>query len=192
MTVAVRRAGQALSAGAARGIRTPDPVITNDVLYRLSYCGGPFGELPWCAHLISGTAPIGKENAGPARLRGNPLLDIGIGNGFARRKRVKRSFAAQFPQRDRKPRQPPACTFGGPICSANSSRGPSSSIPGSSGARTMGITAGTGAGAVLGRSALARNKGAGPAGADSAGGGDDGAGAGAGEGSAAAGGGALS
>jgi hypothetical protein len=28
-----------LKAGAARGIRTPDPVITNDVLYRLSYCG---------------------------------------------------------------------------------------------------------------------------------------------------------
>ena len=27
--------------GAARGIRTPDPVITNDVLYQLSYCGGP-------------------------------------------------------------------------------------------------------------------------------------------------------
>ena len=26
--------------GAARGIRTPDPIITNDVLYRLSYCGG--------------------------------------------------------------------------------------------------------------------------------------------------------
>jgi hypothetical protein len=26
-------------AGAARGIRTPDPVITNDVLYQLSYCG---------------------------------------------------------------------------------------------------------------------------------------------------------
>jgi hypothetical protein len=25
--------------GAARGIRTPDPIITNDVLYRLSYCG---------------------------------------------------------------------------------------------------------------------------------------------------------
>lgn len=25
--------------GAARGIRTPDPVITNDVLYQLSYCG---------------------------------------------------------------------------------------------------------------------------------------------------------
>jgi hypothetical protein len=28
-----------LSLGAARGIRTPDPVITNDVLYQLSYCG---------------------------------------------------------------------------------------------------------------------------------------------------------
>jgi hypothetical protein len=29
----------AVSAGAARGIRTPDPIITNDVLYQLSYCG---------------------------------------------------------------------------------------------------------------------------------------------------------
>jgi hypothetical protein len=28
-----------LNAGAARGIRTPDPIITNDVLYQLSYCG---------------------------------------------------------------------------------------------------------------------------------------------------------
>jgi hypothetical protein len=28
-----------LKSGAARGIRTPDPIITNDVLYRLSYCG---------------------------------------------------------------------------------------------------------------------------------------------------------
>jgi hypothetical protein len=26
--------------GAARGIRTPDPLITNEVLYQLSYCGG--------------------------------------------------------------------------------------------------------------------------------------------------------
>ena len=32
------RAGQNLF-GAARGTRTPDPVITNDVLYQLSYCG---------------------------------------------------------------------------------------------------------------------------------------------------------
>src|ERR1700730_16156243 len=53
--------------GAARGIRTPDPVITNDVLYRLSYCGGPCSSRAQRdgpktrAHLISGTAPIGKK-----------------------------------------------------------------------------------------------------------------------------------
>jgi hypothetical protein len=29
--------------GAANRIRTCDPVITNDVLYQLSYCGGPYG-----------------------------------------------------------------------------------------------------------------------------------------------------
>ena len=65
-------------AGAARGIRTPDPVITNDVLYRLSYCGGPFDELSSRAHLISGMAPIGKENAGRRRDRADrgPQLDI--------------------------------------------------------------------------------------------------------------------
>jgi hypothetical protein len=28
-----------LKSGAARGIRTPDPLITNEVLYQLSYCG---------------------------------------------------------------------------------------------------------------------------------------------------------
>ena len=30
--------------GAAEGIRTPDPRITNAVLYRLSYRGGPTGK----------------------------------------------------------------------------------------------------------------------------------------------------
>ena len=29
-------------AGAANRTRTCDPVITNDVLYQLSYCGGPY------------------------------------------------------------------------------------------------------------------------------------------------------
>src|SRR5258707_4772607 len=29
--------------GAANRIRTCDPVITNDVLYQLSYCGGRYG-----------------------------------------------------------------------------------------------------------------------------------------------------
>jgi hypothetical protein len=28
-----------MMSGAARGIRTPDPLITNEVLYQLSYCG---------------------------------------------------------------------------------------------------------------------------------------------------------
>src|SRR4051794_7109384 len=32
-----------LVGGAANRIRTCDPVITNDVLYQLSYCGGPCG-----------------------------------------------------------------------------------------------------------------------------------------------------
>jgi hypothetical protein len=38
---------QRMICGAANRTRTCDPVITNDVLYQLSYCGGPwrgFGE----------------------------------------------------------------------------------------------------------------------------------------------------
>jgi len=31
-----------LESGAANRTRTCDPVITNDVLYQLSYCGGPW------------------------------------------------------------------------------------------------------------------------------------------------------
>ena len=31
--------------GAAEGIRTPDPIITNDVLYQLSYSGPILGLL---------------------------------------------------------------------------------------------------------------------------------------------------
>src|SRR4029078_5999312 len=52
--------------GAARGIRTPDPVITDGVLYRLSYCGAPCGVLlspgAPCV-VISGTAPLCKKAA---------------------------------------------------------------------------------------------------------------------------------
>ena len=54
-------------AGAANRTRTCDPVITNDVLYQLSYCGGPNAALGVSRkrpHLISGMAPIGKKNAG--------------------------------------------------------------------------------------------------------------------------------
>jgi hypothetical protein len=62
--------------GAANRIRTCDPVITNDVLYQLSYCGGPcdaFGnggrKRP---HLISGTARFCNKNA--AASGKNPFL----------------------------------------------------------------------------------------------------------------------
>ncbi len=67
-----------MRSGAARGTRTPDPVITNDVLYQLSYCGEPkrrFRGHPegigrqavWSengSHLISGSRGIGKEKGG--------------------------------------------------------------------------------------------------------------------------------
>jgi hypothetical protein len=44
--------------GAARGIRTPDPIITNDVLYRLSYCGYARGDSPG-ARALQATGGIG-------------------------------------------------------------------------------------------------------------------------------------
>ena len=56
------------SAGAANRTRTCDPVITNDVLYQLSYCGGPCGRVwkrPDASPLISGTARFGKKNGLP-------------------------------------------------------------------------------------------------------------------------------
>ncbi len=48
--------------GAAEGTRTPDPIITNDVLYQLSYSGTSLGPLPrgaWrCGAVFStGTGP---------------------------------------------------------------------------------------------------------------------------------------
>ena len=36
---AIRKSGVFSDSGAAEGTRTPDPIITNDVLYQLSYCG---------------------------------------------------------------------------------------------------------------------------------------------------------
>ena len=48
-------------AGAARGIRTPDPIITNDVLYRLSYCGiganGAGIEARWLRPVLNANDP---------------------------------------------------------------------------------------------------------------------------------------
>ena len=50
--------------GAANRTRTCDPVITNDVLYQLSYCGGPcaFGSFRKRPHLISGAPRFCKKN----------------------------------------------------------------------------------------------------------------------------------
>src|SRR5437879_1148098 len=70
--------------GAANRIRTCDPVITNDVLYQLSYCGGPCGafsnNLKTPAPDI-GHAPILQEKrghtTGKKRLPGGKNLAIG-------------------------------------------------------------------------------------------------------------------
>ena len=51
------------------GLRTCDPVITNDVLYQLSYCGGPYFEA------FSGG--IGKFAPKPAVRPKTPAPDIG-------------------------------------------------------------------------------------------------------------------
>src|SRR5579872_7399608 len=86
---------QTAKTGAARGTRTPDPVITNDVLYQLSYCGEPklrfrlsarhktprAARIENGSHLISGTAPIGKEKGGACSLllpRGHGSRDEGL------------------------------------------------------------------------------------------------------------------
>jgi hypothetical protein len=54
--------------GAARGIRTPDPLITNEVLYQLSYCGGPIGA-DRAGVCITVAGLVGKAS-GPVRRSG--------------------------------------------------------------------------------------------------------------------------
>ncbi len=44
--------------GAAEGTRTPDPIITNDVLYQLSYCG-PTRDPAKRTGRTAGTTPCG-------------------------------------------------------------------------------------------------------------------------------------
>src|ERR1700676_5518739 len=82
-----------------------------------------------------------------------------------------RKRLVQPPQRDKNPRQPPAWPCEGLSCSANSSLTTgSSSVPGSSGGRTIGVIGGTGDGPDLPRSLRARNSGAAVGPADPAGG----------------------
>src|SRR5260370_33004186 len=57
-------------AGAANRTRTCDPVITNDVLYQLSYCGGPSGAFRNGLKTLApdiGPGPILQEKRRPAR-----------------------------------------------------------------------------------------------------------------------------
>src|SRR3954454_15257600 len=122
--------------GAARGIRTPDPVITNDVLYRLSYCGGPCGASGFAgdvAPVISGGERLCKKCAQSLWERANS----------GAKHRALAAKRLQPPHRDRKPRQPPAWLRAGSVGSANSSEGASPSMPGSSGGRTIGAIGGT-------------------------------------------------
>src|SRR5437016_14241239 len=83
--------------GAARGIRTPDPVITNDVLYQLSYCGEPCRArampAPIRALLISGMARIGKDkrrakcgSRAPAGPESAPAAGLDLGGAYLFRK----------------------------------------------------------------------------------------------------------
>ena len=59
-----------LRSGAAEGTRTPDPIITNDVLYQLSYSGPVARHLAWIARAgqacFSWHAPCGKAPLVPA------------------------------------------------------------------------------------------------------------------------------
>src|SRR5881394_2123763 len=102
--------------GAANRIRTCDPVITNDVLYQLSYCGGPCGAFSNTLRTPApdiGHATILQEKRGHTTGKKRPPRPQKLG--------YWRETLAQPPQRDRKPRQPPALPCGGLICSANSS-----------------------------------------------------------------------
>ena len=93
------------SAGAANRTRTCDPVITNDVLYQLSYCGGPESSFE---RFLTRTEPTSLENAvGFAFGKGlkTPAPDIGQCL-ILQQKRLPGPIHP--PQRDKKPRQPPA------------------------------------------------------------------------------------
>ncbi len=87
--------------GAARGIRTPDPIITNDVLYRLSYCGpGAVITLGW-GHCKQGLelsvhraalveAGLAEQRPPPTFLLWLGLSLLGFGRRWALRTRIVR------------------------------------------------------------------------------------------------------
>ena len=70
-----------LNSGAGEGIRTPDPLITNQMLYRLSYASN-WGKARLRANLSHGSLPDVRDNYikyHSVKLRCNqPLPSIGI------------------------------------------------------------------------------------------------------------------
>jgi hypothetical protein len=91
--------------GAARGIRTPDPVITNDVLYRLSYCGEPESSVDAFGNGRKTPAPdIGHgpnwqgkrgppgRSAAPAGQKPAPAARLGLWRGDLFRKFIAHGF----------------------------------------------------------------------------------------------------
>ena len=104
IVVAIMPVKDASKAGAANRIRTCDPVITNDVLYQLSYCGGP------CS--ASGDNP---KTLRPPDIGQRAALQEPAGPGASGKRRIWLQNAPdradprdQPPHLDRKPRQPPA------------------------------------------------------------------------------------
>jgi hypothetical protein len=53
---------QIASTGAGEGIRTPDPLITNQMLYRLSYASKHWGKTRSRANLSLGSHPDVRDN----------------------------------------------------------------------------------------------------------------------------------
>ena len=65
--------------GAARGIRTPDPLITNEVLYQLSYCGDGGRYTRWRAARQARRAFFSAEQAEATRLCSGASFRFGAG-----------------------------------------------------------------------------------------------------------------
>ena len=73
--------------GAANRTSTCDPVITNDVLYQLSYCGGPcgaVGETPKTPAPDIGQRPVWQEKRGQCEAN-TTLIDGGLPPTFGSR-----------------------------------------------------------------------------------------------------------
>ena len=91
------RVGQQ-NAGAARGIRTPDPIITNDVLYRLSYCGPGAVITPGWGHCKQGLRSSAHRRGGREASRTTSATSL---PASARAWRLRFQWPAGAPDQDR-------------------------------------------------------------------------------------------